>query len=191
MAYCTVQDVKQFIGGDEIDLMRISRLLSAVIESIENHYRKFVPVTATRVFDYKDTRTVKLDEDLVSVTEITTTANQTFSASDCVLEPRGGPPYRWIRLKLGKTFSYSGESYDAISVTGSWGYASGVPESVNHAIKTWVTILYNQQDLLGFESVEGGEISATLKKMTAEVPDEVKVWMEPYRPIRILSAGAA
>lgn len=189
MPYCTVFDVVEFLGNQGVDPARVRLLLTPVIEAIENNYRSFVPVTQTRVFDYKDTREVKVDRDLVSVTAITTTAGQSFDADDCTLEPRSGPPYRWIRMKSGRNLYYSNEMYGAISVAGSWGYAGEVPQAVQMAIKTWVGILYNQLDTLGFESVRGGEITATLKKLTATIPDEVKVWLEPFRPVRILSVG--
>lgn len=183
-------DVIEFLGNQNVDLMRVELLLAPVIEAIENNYRCFVPVAQTRIFDYKHIREIKLDRDLVSVTAITTTAGQSFEGDDCMLEPRSGPPYRWIRMKSGKNLYYGNEMYGAISVTGLWGYSGDVPQGVQMAIKTWVGILYNRLDTLGFESVRGGEVTATLKKLTATIPDEVQVWLEPFRPIRILSVGS-
>ena len=187
--YCQPEEVRQFLADPTISTTTLLALIPGVCEGIDGWcHRSFTPVTKTRLYDYTDSRTVKLREDLVSISVVTTNAGQTFSDADFILEPGDNPPYRWIKLKYGKSFLYSGTREQAISITGSWGYQAEVPDSVILAVKIWTGILYNQLDAIGFSSLSGGELSAKLKELTNEPPADVQVHINRYRAIRIRSA---
>lgn len=187
--YCTSASVKQALSDQDMSDTVLALLIPAVCSGIDKYcHRTFEPVTETRAYDLEDTRIVRLRDDLVSITSVTTNAEQTFTAADFLLEPRSGPPYRWLKLKVGKTFYYSGTTEEAISITGAWGYKATVPTEVTLAAKLWAGILYNQMDVLGFESVNGGELSAKLVPLTDAPPAQILALISPLRHISIRSA---
>lgn len=184
--YCQPEDVRLIMDDEEPSDDILMEIIPAVCEGIDGWcHRSFSPQTKTRLYDYKDAREVKLREGLVSITSVTTNAGQTFGAADFILLPNDDPPYYWIRLKSGKTFTYTGTPEQAISINGSWGYKADVPADIALGAKMWTGIVYNNLAQLGFESVKTGTLSAALKKLTAEPPDEIKALINRHLHVRI------
>jgi hypothetical protein len=110
---------------------QVDRAIEAASRAVEGFLRRsFAPVLATRYFDWPNHQYARswrlwLDEnDLISVTSLTT-GGTALSASDYFLEPvNSGPPYDRVEVDMGSSASFSVEDtwQRSIAITGLWGY---------------------------------------------------------------------
>lgn len=123
-AYVTVDHVKTTLNlnGTEHD-SQVRAAIEAASRTIDRlMYRRFLPVLATREYDWpqKDglPDVLFLDDDLLALDSLTS-GGQSIPVSDVSLEPPpSGPPYNRIRLLRGQF--YTGRR--SVSVTGTWGF---------------------------------------------------------------------
>lgn len=111
---------------------QIDRAIEAGSRSVEGLlHRRLAPTLATRYFDWPNQQHAQfyrlyLDEnDLISVTSITS-GGTTISSSDYFLEPvNTGPPYARLELDLSSTAAFGGGDTHQrnIAITGLWGYS--------------------------------------------------------------------
>lgn len=170
----------------------ISRLLSPVSRAIENYcHRTFFTADEDRSYDWPQDGYLRLRDSVVAVTQITTNAGQTLTASQLRLRPQAGPPYYEIhpKIELGYVFNYSVTPMDALTVTATWGYKASVPEEIELAAKTWIAEIYNHSDMRGLESTSGGAIQLKVTKLTKDPPDDVALLLNPFRKRQIWQAG--
>lgn len=187
-AYCTAAEVKAFGRDSSMDDAVLILLIDTISESVDQYCRRsFVPVTAERQFDYGDGRTLRLDKELVSLTQITTNAGQTFLPASVRLEPTSGPPHRWIALiNYSDQFLYSGTQTNAITVSGVWGYKATVPNPIRLATIKWVLTEYNKADVQGFASIGAAGMNVGMTwAAEAAPPMEVQELLNAYRKRRI------
>lgn len=90
--------------------------------------RHFIPETATHEYDWQDSFTLSLHDDLLSVTSLSDDTG-VISADDYTLYgPRNNPNHPpFYRIKLDGTqdyLVYSGSRQKAITVVGEWGYCN-------------------------------------------------------------------
>lgn len=192
MAYCTSGDVKVYTREhNNMDEFLLDLLIPAVTAGIDRFCRQtFTAATATEVYDYKEPAYLRLRKALVSLTSVTTNSGQTLAANKFVLEPRSGPPYYSLRfVSSSDVFLWTGSSYSAISVTGSWARSATVPADIKLAACMWVAEIYALADTAGLKSMKGGGIDAQLKELTAKPPDSVQGWLLPYRLPAVAAIG--
>lgn len=158
MAYCSVDDVKEYLrpNSEEVfgegDDALITRLIGAAQKRINRECgRVFEATTATRVYHaIRDVcgRTLQLDYDLLSVTTLTNGDGQVIPAGAYVLEDANNPPYYAITLKSGQGYvwQYVQDPENAISVAGAWGYTVEAEEDIVQATIRLASFLYKQKD---------------------------------------------
>ena len=188
MAYCTGSEVKAFGRDATLDDSVLLLLIDSIGEAVDRWCRRSFTTTMGEVaFDYQDAKTVRLDRDLVSLTSIATNAGQTFLPAAVLLEPRSGPPYRWLTLLANSDqFSYSDTKLGAIVVNGTWGYKATVPNTVKLATIKWVLAEYNKADVQGFGTIGAAGMNVGMAFADKpEPPLEVQELLNTYRRRRI------
>lgn len=191
MGYASANEVKIFNRDMTMDEDLLAQLLDPVSEAIDGYCRrKFTSVNEARSFDFTDDAVLTLPFEVVSVSQVTTNANQTFTAADFDLEPQAGPPYRWIYMKPQKRLYWSATTVKAVTITAAWGYKATVPQGIKLATIMWASKLYNQSDTQGFQSVGGAGSKATMSALPDEPPDDIKPFLKKFRRIRIEGLGA-
>jgi hypothetical protein len=163
MALLELEDLRGYL---DIDITSDNPLLQEAIEDAQSYIesqtnRKFEAETDTRYYDRSaldrwDSRLLNLfGDDLLTVTEL---LNGDSSSTEIVtgnywLVPRNeGPPYHGILLKTDYW----------VSVTGTWGYSTTVPDDVRRATAVLAAYFYRQKDAQMFETtaiVESGAIA--------------------------------
>jgi hypothetical protein len=130
--YATREEVKGALDFKET--ARVNRQVDRAIEAASRDveklcHRRFFPVAATRYFDWptQTARPWRLwldDNELISVTTITS-GGETISSDDFFLEPnRSGPPYNRIEIDLSSSAAFGGGDTHQreIAITGLYGY---------------------------------------------------------------------
>jgi len=100
--------------------------------------------------DNVDGMWLHFDEDCISITTVTNGDSVEVTNSEYVTEPRNVGPYYAIKLldSAQKTWTYTGDHENAISVTGKWGFSEDPPADVQQACRDLAHIAYKQRDNL-------------------------------------------
>ena len=188
MAYCTVADVKQYLGNTTTDDdTLLGELIPRAQKAIETHTHRVFEATSdtTRVFDADcdtDDRLLYLDEDIVSITTVTNGDGTTVTSSQYVTYPRNRTPYYAVELKLspGIIWEYdsSSDPEGAISVTGKWAYSESPPDDIVHACIRLVGYYYRQKDSQVYDTTATPELGTITVPMG--LPKDVKTIVRPY-----------
>jgi hypothetical protein len=146
--------------------------------------RRFYPTSETRFYDHKDSKLVRLDEDLLSLTELKTQNGACTIASGAMFVKAGDnynvQPYDRIELdqSTGSVLRWSGTLQKANEVTGVWGYHEDwdnawidLTTSMASAMGTGSQLLY----LAGAGSVGAGASDANYVAPRLGIGDLVKV----------------
>jgi hypothetical protein len=146
--------------------------------------RNFAATAGTRYLNQYTTaiagRALYLQEDLYQLDYLQTANSQVIpvgAAGSVFVEPRIGPPYRILRLKVAYVWSWNVDQ-DVI-VAGTWGYSLTAPEAIRDATVRWAAYRWRMKDVgvgdvAGF--AEGGEVL-----YPKGMPDDVKGLLSVYR----------
>ena len=189
MAYCGVDELKEYLGvtGATDDAMLLT-LLAAAQRTIDSYCARTFEATAdtVRTFDSQrdvDGYTLTVDSDLCAITSIVNGDGTTISNSHYVTEPRNETPYYAIRLKAsaGKvwTSTVSGDSENAITVTGKWAYSTSAPSDIAHVCKRLAAYIYRQKDNAG--DLDRAVIAGNSTILPAQIPSDIRLMLAPYR----------
>ena len=189
MAYCGVEELKEYLGvtGATDDAMLLT-LLAASQRTIDSYCARTFEATAdtVRTFDSQrdvDGYTLTVDSDLCAITSIVNGDGTTISNSHYVTEPRNETPYYAIRLKAsaGKvwTSTVSGDSENAITVTGKWAYSTSAPSDIAHVCKRLAAYIYRQKDNAG--DLDRAVIAGNSTILPAQIPSDIRLMLAPYR----------
>lgn len=131
MAYCTVSDVKTYLGNStNSDDILLADLIPRAQQAIDSYtHRTFEAASdTTRSFDADrdvDGPMLYFDKDIASITTVTNGDGITIANTKYVTEPRNRAPYCGIKLKVssGLAWEYDSNSdpENAIAITGRWG----------------------------------------------------------------------
>jgi len=189
MAYCGVEELKEYLGvtGATDDAMLLT-LLAAAQRTIDSYCARTFEATAdtVRTFDSQcdvDGYTLTVDSDLCAITSIVNGDGTTISNSHYVTEPRNETPYYAIRLKAsaGKvwTSTVSGDSENAITVTGKWAYSTSAPSDIAHVCKRLAAYIYRQKDNAG--DLDRAVIAGNSTILPAQIPSDIRLMLTPYK----------
>jgi len=189
MAYCGVDELKEYLGvtGATDDAMLLT-LLAAAQRTIDSYCARTFEATAdtVRTFDSQrdvDGYTLTVDSDLCAITSIVNGDGTTISNSHYVTEPRNETPYYAIRLKAsaGKvwTSTVSGDSENAISITGKWAYSTSAPSDIAHVCKRLAAYIYRQKDNAG--DLDRAVIAGNSTILPAQIPNDIRLMLTPYK----------
>ena len=196
--YCELADVREHVGIGDSDTTRdllILSLITSVSRAIDRECRRqFYATAETRYFDFKDAYQLWLDKDLISLTTLTNGDGNTLTAgTDFYLWPYSGPPYRRLDIArdVGNVFQWSGSAQRAISIAGSWGYASTTPESVKRACILWVADYVSRQGDEGvseFTINDGGTMRVKyMEQIAAAPPPTVDMLIRPFKFVEVMA----
>lgn len=193
MAYTTLSDVREYLGLDVADTGDDTLLGNFIVQAqaFIDHYcrRSFESVTETRYYDAIEDVVdgmLILDKDLLTITTLTVNGS-TIASTAYTLLPRNMSPQAAITLKpsSGKTWAYTTDSEDAISIAGTWGYSTSAPSDIVYAIIRLVAYFYRKKDAQVFEDTAFAQAGVvTVPKGT---PKDVLDILNQYRRRRILS----
>ena len=189
MAYCGVEELKEYLGvtGATDDAMLLT-LLAAAQRTIDSYCARTFEATAdtVRTFDSQrdvDGYTLTVDSDLCAITSIVNGDGTTISNSHYVTEPRNETPYYAIRLKAsaGKvwTSTVSGDSENAITITGKWAYSTSAPSDIAHVCKRLAAYIYRQKDNAG--DLDRAVIAGNSTILPAQIPSDIRLMLTPYK----------
>lgn len=175
----------------EITYQKDDPLLESLVEAASRAIdaycsRRFDSTTATRYYeaDAIDGQYLRLDDDLISITTLTNgdDSSTVIGSSYYWLWPRNsGPPYHSVRLKETGTTTYSWEQDTDyfITVAGAWGWASTVPDNINHACIRLAAYMYHQKDSGVYDVTTFPEQGIIMTPQG--MPRDVKILIDPYR----------
>lgn len=188
MPYASLAQLKDYLGIDsDNDDFLLSECLDRASSFIDSYTgRRFSANTETRYYedDAVESRTLYLDEDLLSITTLTNgdADATTISSSDYWLIPRqGGPPYYAIRLKVDTTDNTVWE-FDTdywVSVAGTWGWSTTPSDDIIHACLRLGAWYYAQKDAPVFETTVFPD--AGIVSVPSGLPADVKQILDQYR----------
>jgi hypothetical protein len=132
--YCTVDDVKLYLGGiPSTDDTLLSVLVNAAHQRINDDTRRNFEATADTLH-YLDAREfvhgpmLELDSDLSYISSVTIDG-AALPTTEYVTDPRNSTPWEALRMRSNSSYawSYSTDPEDAIAVTGRWAVMHSKP----------------------------------------------------------------
>jgi len=173
MAYLELEDLRGYL---DIDITSDNPLLQEAIEAAAQYInsqtnRVFEAETDTRYYDRSaldrwDSRLLNLfDDDLLTVTTLTNgdSSSTAIAATDYWLVDRNlGPPYHGVLLKTDISSYWEWDTDYWVSIAGTWGYSTTVPDDIRRATAILAAYFYRQKDAQMFETtaiVESGAIA--------------------------------
>lgn len=189
MAYCGVDELKEYLGIESAtDEPMLLTFLATAQRIIDSYCARTFEATAdtVRTFDSQcdvDGYTLTVDSDLCAITSIVNGDGTTISNSHYVTEPRNETPYYAIRLKASAgnvwTSTVSGDSENAITVTGKWAYSTSAPSDIAHVCKRLAAYIYRQKDNAG--DLDRAVIAGNSTILPAQIPSDIRLMLAPYR----------
>ena len=102
-------------------------------------------------------RELKLDDDLLTVTTLTNGDGTVLTSTYYNLVPKNSSPYYAISLKEAAGYIWeadtSGNYENAISIVGTWGYASAAPDDIKEVCLEVAHNIYQRRSGQGTDSV--------------------------------------
>lgn len=154
--YVEVNNLKDYLGiTTNDDDALLYRLLGRAQTIFDGRTRRTFEAASdsTRYFDAAvdvQSQVLTLDADLCSITTITNGDGSVIASSKYVTEPRNSAPYYAIRLLTSSGMYWerlpSGDSENAIAITGRWAYSVTAPADVVDAVIDIATVLYRKKD---------------------------------------------
>ena len=188
MAYCTVNDAKEYLGitttGDDALIGSLIRSAQAFIDA-KIGFSFEASSDTERTFDAVsdvDGYTLTFDSWCCSITSITNGDGTAVTSSQYVTEPRNSTAFYAIRLKssAGISWTYSTDPEDAISVTGKWSWTQTADDNIRQACVRLVAWLYRQKDTSADADrpLLAGDGTVI---MPSAMPNDVAAYLKPYR----------
>ena len=161
MSYIELEDLRLYLGDKGgID----NSLLESAIEDAQTYIesqtnRVFEAIDETRYYTHDDlypnTRTLRVDRDLLSVTTLTNgdTAATVILPTSYTLLPRNDvPPYHYIELTDASNVQWEQDTDRWITVLGKWGYSVDAPYDIKRAALVLAAYFYKQKDSQIFDT---------------------------------------
>lgn len=195
MSLVTVMELRQSLGlgsepGDDTLLARFAAEATTIVEQATGKTWQ-ARADTTRTFDARqdvDGRTLHLRADVASVTSVVNGNGQPIAASEYVLMPVDGPPYRHVTLKYSSAvvWTWSGSPEGAISVTGRWASAVTPPDDIVAATRSIAAWLYKRREQpLDFDRAVVSQTGETV--LPPDLPPDARAILAKRSP----KAGAA
>ena len=191
MAYTSIGQVKLYLGISEVeDDTLLDALIDYAQQAIDSYTGRSFEASAdsTRYFTVgvdTEGRMLYLDEDLASITTVTTDADATspttLETTDYITHPRNRTPYHAIEI-LGSSdnsWEYTDDPEGGIEVTGKWAWSTAAPNDIIHACNRLVAYYYRQKDAGVFDTTAIPD--AGIIQIPQGIPRDVQMILNPYR----------
>jgi hypothetical protein len=187
--YVTVSTVKRYLGiTATTDDVLIAELIAAAQGLIEQYTgRVFEAGTdSTRYFDAVrdiDGATLYLDYDLCAITTVTNGDSVAVSSSEYTTRPRNATPYYAIQIlpSAAKTWTYTTDHEDAISIVGRWAYSTAPSADIRQACTRLSAYLYRQKD--NANDLDRALVVGNATVLPGQIPEDIRVLLRPYRRV--------
>lgn len=189
MAYATLAQVKAELGiTATTDDTLFNDLIPEAKAAIDLDTGRTFEAAAdsTRYFDADrdvcdDRRTLWLRDDLCAITTVTNGDSVAVSSTERVTEPRNTTPYYAIKLlsSSGKTWTYTDDAENAITIVGRWAYSTTPPAAITRACVRLVAYWYRLKDSQVFDVTADPESGQII--IPKGLPADVKRILDPYR----------
>ena len=192
MAYTTAALVKSYLGitgtGDDTLL---GLLIVQAQDAIDDYTQRTFEAASdtTRLYTVgvdTDGRYLYLDEDLCSITTVTTNADASSPTTltdetDFITIPRNKTPYIALEIMRGSnyTWTYTDDPELGVSIVGKFAYSTSPPANIVHATERLVGYYFRQKDSQVFDVTaipDAGVITVPVG-----IPADVKKILEVYR----------
>ncbi len=162
--YCTLADYKVYAkvsSEDSDDEALIEDMIETASRFIDTQsIRTFYARTETRYYNVPTSRTLRLDDDLLTITTLTNGDGTEIANTEYHLLPKNVSPKYAIQLKSTSSILWLSDSSGGleyvISVAGTWGWVASEPANINTACKQIV------KHYLGMRSGQNVEGVATI-----------------------------
>lgn len=187
MAYTTVSDLKTYLGvtgtGDDTLLGDLIDRAQKIIESATDRVFE-ASADTTRYFDAIDDvqgAVLWFDEDLCAITTVTNGDSVEVASDEYVTQPRNSTPYDSIKLlsSSNKSWTYSTDPENAISVEGKWAFSTSPPDDIVHATVRLAAYLYRQKD--NAKELDRTVIAGNATILPANFPSDVMTIIRHYK----------
>ena len=200
MAYITTAQLKSYMGitastDDALLALCIDRAQSTIesytnrkFEATADTTRKFTPTVADVYLgtgyagDLIDDVTLGTDYDLISITSITNGDATNLPTAQVVMLPLNTTPAWAVRIKQGSTYAwtFTDNSFGAVSITGRWGYSLTAPANIQQATLRLASNMYRQLD--GSPDLSNSIISADGSAIVSSaMAKDIEALLKPYR----------
>jgi hypothetical protein len=149
--------------------------------------RTFYARTETHYFDYPRSRTLKMDDDLLSVTTLTNGDGTEIANTEYNLLPYNDAPYFAIKLTDVTTTYWQGSSSGSyekiITVLGTWGYAATAPDEIEQAVNEITKTLYNRRmgkNVGGVATVTAAGVVISPADVSADVKEIINTYKRRF-----------
>ena len=190
MAYATVAQLKAYIGG--YDSTSDDALLGELLDRAsswfdgQTHRTFAASADSTRTYDAvgPHIRGYELHfpdgAELAAITSVTNGDGVVLSTSEYTTAPRNATPYYGLRIlgSAGKTWTYTTDWEDAISIVGRWAYSTTPPDDVRQAVLDIAKQMYRAR------ADDGGDRTIIAEGMVitpSNIPSTARATVERYR----------
>lgn len=188
MAYCTLDDVKEYLSITETtDDALIEQSILAAKAAIDRYCGTIFDVStdSTQHYDCRSSlisgRSLHLGREILAAAPTTVEVGG-VDVTDAV-KVYGTAPYWQLVLSGVSGYSWRDSSdedpEDAIAITGKWGYSTTPPDDVKQAAIIWSAHLYQIKD-----AAPDGSIALSTREQQQRVvaiPENVQALLNPYR----------
>ncbi len=152
--YATLAEWKNHQYAESVDYADdsvIEALIEAASRLIDNETRRtFNARTATNKYDVPEGNVLYIeDDDLLTITKLTNGDGTEITSSYYILKPNNSSPKWAVQLKSSSTVSWetdsSGNSEQAISIEGTWGWSATAPADIKEACLQIATNYYKRR----------------------------------------------
>jgi len=192
MAYTTAALLKTYLGvsGSGDDTL-LTALIARAQAAIDNYTGRTFEASAdaTRKFTVgRDTegRMLYLDEDLASITTITTNADDgsggtALASTDYITHPRNTTPYHAIEIVTSsdESWEYTDDPTAGVTISGKWAWSTTAPDDIVHACIRLAAYYYRQKDAGVFDTTAIPD--AGIIQVPQGIPADVKIILNRYR----------
>jgi hypothetical protein len=199
MAYATVADLREYGGIDgTADDYLLEALITRAQKAIDTYIQRIFEASAdtTRKFTVgvdTDGLMLYLDEDLASITTVTTDADNasptTLTSTEYITHPRNITPYYALEIlsSSSNSWTYTTDPENGITVKGRWAYSTTAPDDIIHACIRLVSYYYAQKDASVFDVTAIPD--AGIIQTPQGIPADVKMILNPYRKLVSMAGG--
>lgn len=204
MSYISLQDAKEYLRADTDD---DDELITGFISKAQ----RFIEDETGRIFESDGSTALKrldacrdtdralllLPRDCFGITAVVNGDGTTITSDQYVTEPRDGgdgriagiAPFWGIRLlaSSGKSWTYTTDPENAISITAQWAYSSSPPSTVAQAVLELTAYLYRRRDTS--IEIDRPIETAGITILPSSIPKTIKDVIALYRRRNIKAIG--
>jgi len=182
MAYGTLADFKAYVnelsGGTQSAFTAaqdavVQQFLDQAQAEIERATgRRFEAATETRVYGAEDVdgQTLRLDEELLTLTGLTDGAGAAIALENTTLEPRNAAAKSRITLKPGTRWN---ETSGDVSVSGAWGHCATPTPDVARVLYRLAWFYWQKRRSTGETQLIDGRTG----NVASEYPADIRKWL--------------